>query len=160
MDDIELLDWQFRIAKMGRSELEVTLRAMADPDAKPFSLHDPEAVARLARQSLIGSTEAMLNRAPSNVGSGPGGGKRTVTVDLRGYYEAKTAEDAEAQDRADRAEIRAMCERRLAHMDARDRFRYSPAPSPLQSYIKHSDMASVTLGCTTIDGLGYTGQNN
>ena len=56
MDDIELLDWQFRIAKMGRSELEVTLRAMADPDAKPFSLHDPEAVARLARQSLIGST--------------------------------------------------------------------------------------------------------
>lgn len=72
MDDIELLDWQFRIAKMGRSELEVTLRAMADPDAKPFSLHDPEAVARLARQSLIGSTEAMLNRVPSNVGSGPG----------------------------------------------------------------------------------------
>ena len=88
MDDIELLDWQFRIAKMGRSELETTVELMADPAEKPFSLHDPEAVARLARQSLIESTEAMLNRAPSNVGSGPGGGKRTVTVDLHGYYEA------------------------------------------------------------------------
>lgn len=135
MDDIELLDWQFRIAKMGRSELEVTLRAMADPDAKPFSLHDPEAVARLARQSLIGSTEAMLNRVPSNVGSGPGGGKRTVTVDLHGYYEAKTAEDAEAQDRADRAEIRAMCERRLAHMRHREELRHVPETSPLQAFI-------------------------
>lgn len=135
MDDIELLDWQFRIAKMGRSELEVTLRAMADPDAKPFSLHDPEAVARLTRQSLIGSTEAMLNRVSSNVGSGPGGGKRTVTVDLHGYYEAKTAEDAEAQDRADRAEIRAMCERRLAHMRHREELRHVPETSPLKAFI-------------------------
>lgn len=127
MDDIELLDWQFRIAKMGRSELEVTLRAMADPDAKPFSLHDPEAVARLARQSLIGSTEAMLNRVPSNVGSGSGGGKRTVTVDLHGYYEA--------QDRADRAEIRAMCERRLAHMRHREELRHVPETSPLKAFV-------------------------
>ena len=135
MTEIELLEWQFKIAKMNRSELEATLRAMADPDAKPFSLHDPEAVARLARQSLIGSTEAMLNRAPSNAGSGPGGGKRTVTVDLHGYYEAKTAENVEAQDRADRAEVRAMCERRLAHMRYRDELRYVPGPPPLKAFI-------------------------
>lgn len=135
MDDIELLDWQFRIAKMSRSELEATVELMADPAEKPFSLHDPEAVARLARQSLIGSTEAMLNRAPSNVGSGPGGGKRTVTVDLHGYYEAKTAEDAEAQDLADRAEIRAVCEHRLAHMRYREELRHVPKTSPLRAFI-------------------------
>ena len=135
MTEIELLEWQFKIAKMNRSELEATLRAMADPDAKPFSLHDPEAVARLARQSLIGSTEAMLNRAPSNAGSGLGGGKRTVTVDLHGYYEAKTAENVEAQDRADRVEVRAMCERRLAHMRYRDELRYVPGPPPLKAFI-------------------------
>ena len=35
-----------------------------------------------------------------------------------------------------RGEVRAMAELRLAHMDARDRFRYSPAPSPLQSYMQ------------------------
>lgn len=144
MDDIELLDWQFRIAKMGRSELEATVELMADPAEKPFSLHDPEAVARLARQSLIGSMEAMLNRAPSNVGSGSskGGSKKTSTLDLSGYYAARDAEDAEARDRADRAEMRAVCEHRLAHMTHRGRLRYIPKPSPLKAFIDAHEMPS------------------
>lgn len=161
MTDIELLSWQFKIAKMGRDELEAVLELMEDPESKPFSLRDRDAADRLKRATLIANTEAMLDRAQSSGGgSGRGKPKRTATVDLRAYCDALNVQKDEAQERADRAEVRAMAELRLAHMDARDRFRYSPAPSPLQSYIKHSDMASVTLGCTTIDGLGYTGQNN
>ena len=45
------------------------------------------------------------------------------------------AEDAEAQDRADRAEIRAMCERRLAHMRHREELRHVPETSPLKAFI-------------------------
>lgn len=136
MDDIELLDWQFRIAKMDRDELMATLDAMADPESKPFSLRDHDAVDRLKRAALIANTEAMLNRsAPSGSGRNGRGRTRTAKVDLSGYYAALSASDAEAQERSDRAEIRAMAERRLAHMDARDRFEYNPAPSPLQSYI-------------------------
>lgn len=136
MTDIELLSWQFKIAKMDRGQLEATAQAMADPAAKPFSLRDPDAVDRLKRAALIANTESMLNRHASS-GSGRSGRSRTRTakVDLSGYYAALSASDAEAQERADRAEIRAMAERRLAHMDARDRFEYNPVPSPLQSYI-------------------------
>lgn len=136
MDDIELLNWQFKIAKMDREQLEATVRAMADPAAKPFSLHDPDAVDRLKRAALIANTEAMLNRpTPSGSRRNGRGRTRTEKVDLSGYYAALSASDAEAQERADRTEIRAMAERRLAYMDARDRFEYNPAPSPLQSYI-------------------------
>lgn len=136
MTELELLDWQFAIAKMGRDELEAVLDAMADPAAKPFSLHDRDAVDRLKRAALIANTEAMLNRsAPSGSGRNGRGRTRTAKVDLSGYYAALSASDAEAQERSDRAEIRAMAERRLAHMDARDRFEYNPVPSPLQSYI-------------------------
>lgn len=136
MTELELLDWQFAIAKMGRDELEAVLDAMADPAAKPFSLHDRDAVDRLKRAALIANTEAMLNRSLS-AGGGSRKGKptRTATVDLRAYYDAMSVSEAEAQKRSDRAEIRAMAERRLAHMDARDRFEYNPVPSPLQSYI-------------------------
>ena len=137
MTELELLDWQFAIAKMGRDELEAVLDAMADPAAKPFSLHDHDAVDRLKRAALIANTEAMLNRASSaGGGSRKGKPKRTATVDLRAYYDALNVQKDEAQERADRAEVRTMAELRLAHMDARDRFRYSPAPSPLQSYMQ------------------------
>lgn len=137
MDDIELLDWQFRIAKMDREELVAVLGLMEDPESKPFSLHDPDAVDRLKRATLIANTEAMLNR-PTLSGNGRNGRGRTRTakLDLSGYYAALSASEAEAQERADRAEVRAMAELRLAHMDARDGFRYNPAPSPLQSYMQ------------------------
>lgn len=135
MTELELLDWQFAIAKMGRDELEAVLDAMADPAAKPFSLHDHDAVDRLKRAALIANTEAMLNHSLSAGSSRKGKPKRTATVDLRAYYDAMSVSEAEAQERSDRAEIRAMAERRLAHMDARDRFEYNPVPSPLQSYI-------------------------
>lgn len=136
MDDIELLDWQFRIAKMGRNELMATIDAMADPESKPFSLSDRDAIDRLERATLIANTEAMLNRpTPPGGGRNGRGRTRTTKVDLSGYYAALSAAEAEAQERADRAEIRAMAERRLAHMDVRDGFEYNPAPSPLQSYI-------------------------
>ena len=36
MTEIELLSWQFKIAKMDRGQLESTVQAMADPAAKPF----------------------------------------------------------------------------------------------------------------------------
>lgn len=137
MTELELLDWQFAIAKMGRDELEAVLDAMADPAAKPFSLHDHDAVDRLKRATLIANTEAMLNRSLSaGGGSRKGKPKRTATVDLRAYYDALNVQKDEAQERADRAEVRAMAELRLTHMDARDGFRYSPAPSPLQSYMQ------------------------
>lgn len=137
MTELELLDWQFAIAKMGRDELEAVLDAMADPAAKPFSLHDHDAVDRLKRAALIANTEAMLNRSLSaGGGSRKGKPKRTATVDLRAYYDALNVQKDEAQERADRAEVRAMAELRLTHMDARDGFRYSPAPSPLQSYMQ------------------------
>lgn len=136
MTELELLDWQFAIAKMGRDELEAVLDAMADPAAKPFSLHDRDAVDRLKRAALITNTEAMLNRpAPSGSGRSGRGRTRTAKLDLNGYYAALSASEAEAQERSDRAEIRAMAEHRLMHMDARDQFRHSPASSPLQSYI-------------------------
>lgn len=137
MTELELLDWQFAIAKMGRDELEAVLDAMADPAAKPFSLHDRDAVDRLKRAALIANTEAMLNRSLS-AGGGSRKGKptRTATVDLGAYYDAMSVSEAEAQKRSDRAEIRAMAERRLAHMDARDGFEYNPTPSPLQSYMQ------------------------
>lgn len=137
MDDIELLDWQFRIAKMDRDELMATLDAMADPESKPFSLRDHDAVDRLKRAALIANTEAMLNRpAPSGSGRTGRGRTRTAKLDLSGYYAALSAAESEAQERADRAEVRAMVERRLAHMDARDGFEYNPTPSPLQSYMQ------------------------
>ncbi len=137
MDALELLDWQFRIAKMGRDELEAVLELMEDPESKTFSLRDRDAVDRLKRAALIANTEAMLNRVSSaGGGSRKGKPKRTATVDLRAYYDALNVQKDEAQERADRAEVRAMAELRLAHMDARDRFRYSPAPSPLQSYMQ------------------------
>lgn len=137
MTDIELLDWQFRIAKMGRDELAAVLELMEDTESKPFSLHDRDAVDRLKRAALIANTEAMLNRA-SSAGSGgrKGKPKRIATVDLGAYYDALNVQDAEARERADRTEVRAMAERRLAHMDARDGFEYSPTPSPLQSYMQ------------------------
>ena len=56
--------------------------------------------------------------------------------DLRAYYDALNVQKDEAQERAGRAEVRAMAERRLAHMDARDGFEYNPTPSPLQSYMQ------------------------
>lgn len=137
MTDIELLDWQFRIAKMGRDELAAVLELMEDTESKPFSLHDRDAVDRLKRAALIANTEAMLNRA-SSAGSGgrKGKPKRTATVDLGAYYDALNVQDAEARERTDRTEVRAMAERRLAHMDARDGFEYNPTPSPLQSYMQ------------------------
>lgn len=137
MTDIELLDWQFRIAKMGRDELAAVLELMEDTESKPFSLHDRDAVDRLKRAALIANTEAMLNRA-SSAGSGgrKGKPKRAATVDLGAYYDALNVQDAEARERADRTEVRAMAERRLAHMDARDGFEYTPTPSPLQSYMQ------------------------
>lgn len=137
MTDIELLDWQFRIAKMGRDELAAVLELMEDTESKPFSLHDRDAVDRLKRAALIANTEAMLNRA-SSAGSGgrKGKPKRTATVDLGAYYDALNVQNAEARERADRTEVRAMAERRLAHMDARDGFEYNPTPSPLQSYMQ------------------------
>lgn len=136
MTELELLDWQFSIAKMDRDELEDVLDVMSDPESKPFSLSDRDAVDRLERAALIANTEAMLNRPEPSGGRRNGRGRtRTAKVDLSGYYAALSVAEAEAQERADRAEIRAMAECRLAHMDARDKFRYSPAPSPLQSYI-------------------------
>jgi hypothetical protein len=137
VDALELLDWQFRIAKMGRDELEAVLELMEDPESKTFSLRDRDAVDRLKRVALIANTEAMLNRASSaGGGSRKGKPKRTATVDLRAYYDALNVQKDEAQERADRAEVRAMAERRLAHMDARDGFEYNPTPSPLQSYMQ------------------------
>lgn len=136
MDALELLDWQFMIAKMGRDELVAVLKLMADPESKPFSLSDRDAVDRLERATLIANTEAMLNRpTPSGGGHNGRGRTRTAKVDLSGYYAALSVSETEAQERADRAEVRVMAERRLMHMDARDKFRYSPALSPLQSYI-------------------------
>ena len=139
MTDVELLEWQFKIAKMDRGQLEATVEQMADPASKPFSLHDPEAMERLERAALIRNTEAMLNRPTSGGGSSAGRSKKTAKIDLSGYYAALDAEDAEAQDRADRAEIRVMCERRLAHMRHRDRLRYVPEPSPLKVFITSRD---------------------
>lgn len=137
MDALELLDWQFRIAKMGRDELEAVLELMEDPESKTFSLRDRDAVDRLKRVALIANTEAMLNRVSSaGGGSRKGKPKRTATVDLRAYYDALNVQKDETQERADRAEVRAMAERRLAHMDARDGFEYNPTPSPLQSYMQ------------------------
>lgn len=137
MDALELLDWQFRIAKMGRDELEAVLELMEDPESKTFSLRDRDAVDRLKRVALIANTEAMLERVSSaGGGSRKGKPKRTATVDLRAYYDALNVQKDEAQERADRAEVRAMAERRLAHMDARDGFEYNPTPSPLQSYMQ------------------------
>lgn len=122
---------------MGRSELEATVELMADSAGKPFSVHDRDAMDRLERIALIYNTKAMLNRPPSaDSGSRKDESKRTATVDLGAYYDALSIQDAEAQERADRAEIRAMAERRLAHMDARDGFEYNPTPSPLQSYMQ------------------------
>ena len=135
MDEIELLEWQFKIAKMDRAQLEATVEQMADPASKPFSLHDSEAMARLERAAIIANTEAMLNRPTSGGGSGAGRSKKTAKIDLSGYYAALAVEDAEARERSGRAEVRAMAEHRLMHMDARDQFRYNLAPSPLQSYI-------------------------
>lgn len=122
---------------MGRDELEAVLELMEDPESKTFSLRDRDAVDRLKRAALIANTEAMLNRA-SSAGSGgrKGKPKRTATVDLGAYYNALNVQDAEARERADRTEVRAMAERRLAHMDARDGFEYNPTPSPLQSYMQ------------------------
>lgn len=134
MDDVALLDWQFRIAKMNLEQLEATVHEMVAPDERPFTL-DGETRARLERQALIGNTEAILNRAPSGGGSVPGSGKSATTLDLRAYYEAKAAEAAEAFERADRAEVRAMCERRLAHMWHRQRLRYVSQLSPLKAFI-------------------------
>ncbi len=136
MDDVELLEWQFKIAKMDSIQLEATVREMTDPAAKPFSLHDPEAMARLERTSIIGNTEAMLNRPePSGGGNSEGRPRKTAKIDLSTYYAAVDAANAAAQDRADRAEVRAMCERRLVHMWHRERLRYAQKPSPLQAFI-------------------------
>ena len=136
MTELELLDWQFAIAKMGRDELEAVLDAMADPAAKPFSLHDRDAVDRLKRATLIANTEAMLNRpAPPGGGRNGRGRTRTAKLDLSGYYAALSASEAEAQECADRAEVRTMCERRLAHISRRDELRYVSKPSPLKAFI-------------------------
>ena len=136
MTELELLNWQFAIAKMDRDELGAVLDAMADPESKPFSLSDRDAVSRLERATLIANTEAMLNRpAPSGSGCSDRGRTRMARVDLSGYYAALSASEAEAQERADRAEIRAMCERRIAHMRRWERLRYAPTPSPLESFI-------------------------
>lgn len=141
MTELELLDWQFAIAKMGRDELEAVLDAMADPAAKPFSLHDRDAVDRLKRATLIANTEAMLNRpTPPGGGRNGRGRTRTAKLDLSGYYAALNASEAEAQERIDRAEVRAMCERRLAHISRRDELRYVSKPSPLKAFIAaHED---------------------
>lgn len=141
MDDIELPDWQFRIAKMDRDELAAVLELMEDPESKPFSLSDRDAVGRLERATLIANTEAMLNR-PVPPGGGRNGRGRTKTakLDLSGYYAALNASEAEAQERIDRAEVRAMCERRLAHISRRDELRYVSKPSPLKAFIAaHED---------------------
>lgn len=141
MNELELLNWQFAIAKMDRDELGAVLDAMADPESKPFSLSDRDAVSRLERATLIANTEAMLNRpTPPGGGRNGRGRTRTAKVDLSGYYAAMSAAEDEAQERADRSEVRAMCEHRLAHISRRDELRYVSKPSPLKAFIAaHED---------------------
>lgn len=137
MDELELLGWQFRIGRMSRAELEGVL---ADMDAEDRRRYGTLAAmsAQAKRAAVISNVNSMMSRPAHAPAVGERDGdrpQRTATIDLGEYYAAVETEQAEAKERAERDEVRAMCERRLAHFDLRDELAYTPADSPLKSYI-------------------------
>ena len=129
-----LLDWQFRVAKMGRPELEATMRALDAEEHRPMTMD--EVIAEATTAAAIYNGEAVLRRsAAASDGLSDGRRTRMATVDLGAYYAALDASEAEARERADRAEIRGMCERRLAHFERRDELGHHPVASPLKAYM-------------------------
>lgn len=135
MDELELLGWQFRIGRMGRDELEGVLADMDAEDRRRYGTLG--AMCEQARRAAaISNVESMMARpAPTGDGWGDEGPRRTATIDLGEYYAAVEAEQADAREQARRDEVRAMCERRLAHFELRDDLAHPPSPSPLKSYI-------------------------
>ncbi len=136
-NELELLDWQFRIARMGRDELE---GVVADLDAEEDRLSGMgESLAHARRAAIISNVTSMMSR-PARAATG-GDGKRgagereTVSLDLSEYYAALETERKMRQAWETREAIRSMCERRLEHLDRRDALEYVPAESPLKAYI-------------------------
>lgn len=135
MDELELLGWQFRIGRMGREELEGVLEGMDAEDRRRYGTLSAM-LAQAKRAAVIGNVNSMTSR-PASTGREHDGGRpqRKATIDLGEYYAAVEAEQADAKERAFRDEVRAMCERRLAHFELRDELAYTPVRSPLKSYI-------------------------
>lgn len=137
MDELELLGWQFRIGRMGREELEGVLEGMDAEDRRRYGTL-AASLAQAKRAAVISNVNSMMSRpAPASTGREHDGDRpqRTATIDLGEYYAAVEVEQAEAKERAFRDEVRAMCERRLAHFELRDELAYTPASSPFKSYI-------------------------
>ncbi len=135
MDELELLGWQFRIGRMGRDELEGVLADMDAEDRRRYGTLG--AMCEQARRAaVISNVESMMSRpAPTGDGRGDKGQRRTATIDLGEYYAAVEEEQADAREQACRDEVRAMCERRLAHFELREELARPPSQSPLKSYI-------------------------
>ena len=140
MTDDELLLLKFKIMRMDRAALEKLVDEMADRTGDPsLSL---EYMDRLERQATIQNMETRLSALPSE-STGEKASKKTAKVDMSAYYAALDAEDAEAEERAERDEARALAQKRLDTMDYCERVEYhSPEKSPLEAYIAELDLRS------------------
>lgn len=137
MEELDLLKWQFRIAKMGREELEETIDELEAEEDRLDTMD--ERIAWAQRAAVIREVERVPTRQ-TRAGAGRGGSGyaapwETVTIDMGEYYAAVEVEQDRAREREARDEIRAMCERRLSHLDRREGLSYESEPSPLKSYI-------------------------
>lgn len=142
MTDVELLLLKLKIMRMDREQLEKLVDAMTDRTGDPTL--DLDYMDRLGRQATILNMQERLSRSSSSSSNGGGASKKkSAKIDMNAYYAAIDADEAEAEEIAERDEVRALAQKRLDTMDYCERVGYrSPEKSPLELYIAELDLQS------------------
>lgn len=142
MTDVELLLLKFKIMKMNREQLEKLVDVMTDRTGDPTL--DLDYMDRLERQATIRNTQAMFSSSSfSSSDGGCASKKKSAKLDMSAYYRALDADEVEAEERAERDEVRAFAQKRLDTLNYCECVGYrNPEKSPLESYIAELDSLS------------------
>lgn len=139
MTDVELLLLKLKIMRMDREQLEKLVEDTRDRTGDPTL--DLDYMDRLERQATIRNTQAMFSRSSSSSSEdGCASKKKSTKLDLSDYYRALDADEAEAEERAERDEVCALAQKRLDGMDYCDLVgHHRSEKSPLELYIAELD---------------------
>ena len=141
MTDVELLLLKLKIMKMNHEQLEKLVDVMTDRTGDPALSLDY--MDRLERQATIRNTQTMFSRSSSSSSNGATSKNKSAKLDLSAYYRALDADEAEAEERAERDEVRSLAQRRLDTLNYCESVGYrKPAKSPLETYIAELDSQS------------------
>ena len=134
MTDVELLLLKFKILKMDRDALEKLVEDTRDRTGDPTL--DLDYMDRMERQATILNMQERLSRSSSSGSGAKADSKKSAKFDMSSYYRALDADEAEAEEMAERDEIRVLAQKRLDTMSYRECAEYhKPEKSPLESYI-------------------------